>query len=86
MKLYYEKMSDSSHEMPRNIIELDEEEGYIRSSDQGKAIVSVEGKTFENQIVFVNFIVKQIYSVSLEKPYVPLSIPLGAESKIDIIF
>ena len=65
---------------------MSEEDGYIKSLEPGSQAISVEGKSFENQVVFVNVVVTQIYSVALEKPYAPLSLPLGSESKIDIIF
>jgi len=61
------------------------DEGYIWSIEPGKATIVVEGKSFEHQQVFVNVIVTQVYSLAVEKPYVPLSIPLGSETKISII-
>lgn len=80
MRLHYNLNQESSR-LPVQLLD----EGFIRSVEPGKATIVVEGKSFEHQEVFINVIVVPVYSLALEKPYVPLSIPLGSETKINII-
>ena len=62
------------------------DEGYIQTLDKyGKATVIIEeNNSLENQIVMLNIMISQIYSISIEKPYTALNLPMGSETNLKI--
>jgi hypothetical protein len=62
--------------------------GYIETLDKyGKATVVIEeNQSLENQIVMLNIMISQIYSLSIEKPYTALNLPMGSDTKLKITF
>ena len=61
-------------------------DGYIETLDKyGKATVIIEeNQSLENQIVMLNIMISQIYSISIEKPYTALNLPMGSETDLKI--
>ena len=62
--------------------------GNVQTLDKyGKATVVIEeNQSFDNQIVMLNIMISQIYSISIEKPYTALNLPMGSESNLKITF
>jgi nuclear pore complex protein Nup210 len=63
-------------------------DGYVETLDKyGKATVVIEeNQSMENQIVMLNIMVTQIYSLSIEKPYTALNLPMGSETNLKITY
>jgi hypothetical protein len=64
------------------------DDGHIKTLDRfGQATVLIgENQSTENQLVMLNVMVEQIYSLSIEKPYNALNLPMGSETNLKIIF
>ena len=62
------------------------EDGYIQTLDKyGKATVVIEENTsLENQVVMLNIMISQVYSLSIEKPYEALNLPMGSETNLKV--
>ena len=62
--------------------------GYLQTLDKyGKATVVIEeNQSFENQIVMLNIMISQIFSISIEKPYTALNLPMGSETNLKVTF
>jgi len=64
------------------------DDGYIETLDKyGKATVVIEeNQSMENQVVMLNIMVNQIYSLSIEKPYTALNLPMGSQTKLKVTY
>lgn len=80
-----ESIPDGGIENPILKIQKD---GYIETLDKyGKATVVIEeNQSLENQIVMLNIMISQVYSLSIEKPYTALNLPMGSETNLKVTF
>lgn len=83
------RMRDTPHDFKEdNPILKIQNDGYIETLDKyGKATVVIEeNQSLENQVVMLNIMISQIYSLSIEKPYTALNLPMGSETNLKITF
>lgn len=79
---------DASNTVEDNPILKIQPDGYIETLDKyGKATVVIEeNQSLENQVVMLNIMINQIYSLSIEKPYTALNLPMGSETNLKVTF
>ena len=82
------QQEQQAQEFEENPILKIHKDGYIETLDKyGKATVIIEeNQSLENQIVMLNIMISQIYSLSIEKPYTALNLPMGSETSLKITF
>ncbi len=61
------------------------EDGMINTRDRpGKGTIEIDSNQANENTVFLNVRITQVYSVAVEKPYATLSLPIGSETTLPI--